>query len=152
HNTISVLDAGQNFRYRSPASGNDTDIETGNQRASMSYVTGSHNFKVGLLAGQGDQQDTLKINDANLSYTFRNGVPIQLTETASPFHTHRAFRELGVYAQDQWTIKRLTLNLGVRFDDLHSRVVANDLPAGRFIDARSFPGVDCVPCLKDVNP
>ena len=35
---------------------------------------------------------------------------------------------MGVYAQAQWTIKRLTLNLGLRFDYLNAEAPATTLP------------------------
>ena len=37
----------------------------------------------------------------------------------------------GGYVQDQWTLQRLTLNAGVRFDWLRSRVAAIDNPAAQ---------------------
>ena len=58
---------------------------------------------------------------------------------------------MGLFAQDQWTIKRLTLNLGVRFDDFHGYVPSSQQVAGRLIGPRSFAAVDCVPCWKDIN-
>ena len=57
-----------------------------------------------------------------------------------------------MYVQDQWTIKRLTLNLGLRFDYLNAGVPATDLPPGIFVPARQFDAVDCLPCWKDINP
>jgi outer membrane receptor protein involved in Fe transport len=41
--------------------------------------------------------------------------PIQLTERA-PFDAETHVHDGGIYAQDRWTIRRLTLNLGVRYD------------------------------------
>ena len=35
-------------------------------------------------------------------------------------HDERQKAELGIYAQDKWTLKRLTLNLGVRYDYFNS--------------------------------
>src|SRR5262249_29514107 len=59
---------------------------------------------------------------------------------------------LGLYAQDQWTIKRLTLNLGLRFDYLNAGVPATNLPAGSFVPARQFDAIPCLPCWSDINP
>src|SRR5262249_18633914 len=59
---------------------------------------------------------------------------------------------IGLYAQDQWTLRRLTLNYGLRFDSLHSYTPPQNLPAGAFVPARSFAEVDCIPCWHDVSP
>ena len=55
--------------------------------------------------------------DVGLMYRFNNGVPNQLTEFATPYRTLATLdSNLGIYAQDKWTLKQLTLNVGVRFD------------------------------------
>ena len=59
---------------------------------------------------------------------------------------------LGVYVQDQWTLKRVTLNLGIRYDYFNAYVPEQNLNAGPFVPARSYDQVDCVPCWKDISP
>ena len=59
---------------------------------------------------------------------------------------------LGIYAQDQWTIKRLTLNLGVRYDHLNASVPAQTRPAGRFLGAIDFEEIDDLPNWNDISP
>ena len=50
-------------------------------------------------------------------YTFNNGVPTQITEFVSPYTTLSVLRlSLGLFAQDQWRINRMTLNLGLRYE------------------------------------
>jgi hypothetical protein len=68
-----------------------------------------------------------------------------------------AFRErlqplLGIYAQDQWKIKHLTLNVGVRADYVNVYVPEQHLAAGRFVPVRDFAPVYNVPNWKDVSP
>ena len=78
---------------------------------------------------------------------------MSLTEYAVPGkHLERLKADLGIYAQDQWTIRHLTLNLGLRYDYFNAFVPAQELPAGPFVPARNFPEVPCVPCWKDLNP
>jgi hypothetical protein len=60
--------------------------------------------------------------------------------------------DLGLYAQDQWTVSRLTLNFGLRFDYFRGYVPPQQVPAGRFVPAREFGRVDEVPAWKDINP
>jgi hypothetical protein len=110
-------------------------------------------LKAGLFAQMGKYHRTIRRNSQALTYTFSNGEPIQLTQYVSPLAEEEKLRpELGLFVQDQWRIERLTLNLGLRFEYIHSYVPASVNPATRFADARSFDKVDCVPCWKDLNP
>src|SRR2546425_1839140 len=99
-------------------------------RFTGSYVTGSHAFKSGaeVMYGFGSVDAT---PNRNVAYTFRNRVPLSLTQVAAPYATtDRVKPQLGVFAQDQWVIKRLTLNLGVRYDTLNVYISAHVRPYG----------------------
>ena len=50
------------------------------------------------------------------TYTFRAGVPISLTEFASPAvgGELKIRPDLAIFVQDQWKRDRLTINLGLR--------------------------------------
>lgn len=129
-----------------------------NERFSMSYVTGSHNFKVGLFY-YADMIHTSRTVRAPtdialpLSYSFTNNVPTSLTQfvddVSNPTHMRP---ELGLFAQDQWRLNRLTLSLGLRFDYLRVWSPEIQRPAGVLNDSFTFPRVDCLPCWKDLNP
>ena len=60
--------------------------------------------------------------------------------------------DLGVYAQDSWTLDRLTLNGGVRFEWLNAEVGEQAAPPARFVPARFFPATKNVPDWFDVRP
>ena len=69
--------------------------------------------------------------------------------------------DLGLYAQDRWTIKRLTLNFGLRFDYFNGSVPAAErgellarfgLYSPPLVPVRSYPEVKDVPNWKDLNP
>jgi len=88
-----------------------------------------------------------------IAYRLQGAVPNQVTLIAYPLLFHENMRALmGLYVQDQWTIKRLTLGPGLRFDYENAYVPAQHLDAGGFVGARDFGEVDCVPCWKDLNP
>jgi hypothetical protein len=143
--------ASTNFTSQSPqyATGNYSDpLHT---RLSASYITGSHAFKVGLAYMEGWHNQGININQS-VQYTFLNRIPISLTEFATPFSEDLRVRSTGIYAQDQWTMRKMTLSLGARFDYFKGWVRPLDLPAGRFVPARSFGEVDDVPNYKDINP
>ena len=120
-------------------------------RASMTYVTGSHTLKVGLN-GRDGWFDSLLFVNGDRQWLFLNRTPVRITQHATPFNQENRIRFLGLYAQDQWSIDRMTLNLGVRFDYFKGWVPPHDSPAGRYIGERSFDLVDNVPNYKDISP
>jgi hypothetical protein len=86
-------------------------------RFAASYVTGAHAFKVGYNNGKGGVGPNLSYALQPISYRFNNGVPNQITLNGTPFAaTTNVDNDLGVYLQDRWTLRRLTLTLGVRYD------------------------------------
>jgi len=143
------------FRYRSSAGGyryGHKISKQSNQKFAVSYVTGSHSVRGGVQVMEGWRHFYQEPN-GSMDYTFSNGVPISLTQYATPLlDEERLKASLGLYVQDQWTIKRLTLNLGLRYDYLNAAAPATDLPAGAFVPARQFAEVPCLPCWKDINP
>jgi hypothetical protein len=126
-----------------------------NLRGAMSYITGSHAFKVGLTDGWADNDRFLgSSNIYGLDYTFNNGIPNRLRQRAIPYHTLSKVRaDLGLYAQDKWTIQRLTLNLGVRFDYFNHYFPEQQLGPGPWVPDRNLsfpetPGTN----WKDITP
>jgi hypothetical protein len=125
------------------------------QRFAVSYVTGSHALKFGVQDEQGMLRAFRRTSDSNVSYTFNNQIPVSLTQYATPYLIENRFRhDLGIYAQDQWAIDRLTLNLGVRFDYFNGYVPAQDIPAtpNGWVPARHYDQVDDVPSWTDLSP
>ena len=123
-------------------------------QASVSYVTGAHAFKTGFLDTFGTRREDYNNIPANVRYRFNNGVPNLITEIATPY----GFRsnlggELGVYAQDKWTLDRLTLNMGVRFDYLNINFPEQSLEPGGLVPNRdiTFPKNDYLG-WKDISP
>ena len=158
YDDYSVLELSRNYRYGSRGSGLTATMAWGtqefgqlNQRLAVSYITGSHAFKTGLTLMQAWRVREAFVNH-DLSYTFRNAVPQSVTYFATPYIDEVQQRKLGFYAQDQWTIRKVTLNLGVRFDDLNAYVPELHLPAGRWVPARDFQRVDDVPNWRDLSP
>jgi hypothetical protein len=60
--------------------------------------------------------------------------------------------DLGVYAQDAWTMKRLTVTGGLRWDHLNVKIRPVCRPAGRFVPALCQPQIDDVPNWNDFSP
>jgi hypothetical protein len=123
-----------------------------NYRASASYVTGAHNVKVGFSLMHSWRYVTQEPTNS-VTLTMRAGVPFSLTQWATPIQFHETMNyNLGVYAQDQWRIQRLTINYGVRGDFLKAQVDAQDIAAGPFTPARHFDAIENVPNWKDIDP
>lgn len=121
--------------------------------SSMSYVTGSHNFKVGFSDSFGPIH-VFTDRQADLVQKYTNGRPQTVTVYTTPYNRFSYVNyDLGIFAQDSWTIKRLTLNLGMRVDNFDSKIEATTMPAGRFAGERYFPERAHVPqWLGDVSP
>ncbi|MBM3778519.1 MAG: TonB-dependent receptor [Acidimicrobiia bacterium] len=121
-------------------------------RIAMSYVTGSHALKVGMSLYYGLRHFIVTHNGA-LRYQYRFGVPAQIVQSASPNeNTIKTSPNLGLFAQDQWTLQRLTLNLGVRFDHIRSYAPAHTVAAGPFVPERVFSETDNIPNWNDASP
>ena len=123
---ISVTDQGgaiANLQYRGTPTYNNNWVPNFFYRTAVQYVTGAHSVKVGFNDVPGKLQTTT-VQYQPLSYRFNssslNGgfLPNQLTQYAlNPFELKQdQYHDLGLYAQDRWTLHRLTLNYGLRYD------------------------------------
>jgi hypothetical protein len=128
------------------------------QRFAASYVTGSHAFKTGFdlqqivhSGGPNRYTDPNRVIGSR-DYTFRDMAPLRVRIWAMPSGTQDSTRGVGLFAQDQWTIRRLTLNLGVRYDSFNGSVPEQHLPAGPFVPERDFPAVEDSPDWTNINP
>jgi len=110
--------------------------------ASLSYVPGSHSFKVGFYNVTAQRTSWVSDDVAHVTYRFLNGTPNQLTQRATPlYRAERQKLDLGIYAQDKWTLDRLTLSYGVRFDHYSSYFPEQTLEPGLLVPTRNvtFP-------------
>ena len=128
----------------------------------VSYVTGTHSFKTGILTEQMKIGTVNFVNDhkvgfagesyGNISYRFLNGLPNGITQYATPTDRLDKMKTFGAFAQDQWVLNRLTLNLGLRFDYFNGYVPPQSAPAGVYVPARQFNEVRNVPNWTDISP
>ena len=128
------------------------------QQFAVTYVTGSHNLKTGLNLRQvrtGDNakygSDLFMANRAIL-YTFNNQRPVSLQLLATPTHFEESALDVALYAQDQWTIHRLTANLGLRYNDVDMSSPALVSPAGFFVGERRIPPANHIPHWRNLSP
>ena len=125
-----------------------------NAVVSVSYVTGAHALKIGFDDLWGTRTLSQVDNDYSLSYRFNNGVPNQISQRSTPSQQSDVVKgELGVFVQDRWTIKRLTLNAGLRFDYFGTRFPEQHLGPATLIPTRdlTFPETSWY-SFKDLSP
>ena len=140
----------------------DTDGLTWNTIGTMSYVTGSHSMKVGfgnLWNRRFNHWEPRRAQPQEpgadyVAYRFANGIPNQLTQRATPYE--RLVKQpwdLGIYAQDAWTMRRLTVNAGVRFDHYASYAPETHLGPGPLVPTRdiTFPETEML-SFSDIVP
>ena len=146
-----------NYIYRAPT-GFDFDDRLPSQTftAAMSYVTGAHSFKVGFE----DQRGHFWRGDNNDStggiwYTATAGAPAFVFIQAPPYgYQNNLNYNLGIYAQDRWTVNRMTLSGGIRLDMLNESTEEFTLGPHRWLPNRNthYDAVKNVPNWKDLNP
>ena len=123
-----------------------------NLNSSVSYVTGSHALKTGVQWGYGWYRRETDAN-ADLTQRYRNGVPDSVTVYNTPTTLkERMQADLGVYVQDSWAVKRLTISPGVRFEYFNTSIEAIEILPGRFAPFRSFSAVPDMPNFFNVAP
>src|SRR5215467_4053817 len=106
-------------------------------RASASYVTGSHSMKFGYQ-GAYHVDNRLNTTPPNLTYRFNNGIPNRITENLDPFMYKSRVQYHAIYAQDQYTHQRLTLQGAVRFDHSWSFYPEQQVGPTRFLPQGIF--------------
>ena len=126
-----------------------------NTRFAMSYVTGSHAVKMGVSFMHLWALTTSDVVNNGVTEQLLNGVPKQVTVFSTPFSFYEILNQnWGAFVQDQWTVKRMTLSGGVRYDYLNDVVPAQTLGPGPQVPTRnvSFDEVTGVPRWMDVTP
>ncbi len=119
---------------------------------SASYVTGSHNIKVGMQYGFGYFWRQRRMA-ADLVQLYRSGVPAQVIIYNTPQSSQSNMdMDRGIFVQDSWTLGRVTLNPGVRFESFTGSIEGLSVGAGRFVPERRFQDVPDVPNWDTVAP
>ena len=118
-------------------------------KSSVSYVTGSHNFKAGFEHRWGSiELDQPMYADTRQYFYDGPDNPIGVMVLATPLgrglgeegnYKGQIDYDTGLFAQDSWTLGRWTLNLGGRADLFSSSVPPQYAPAGTWVPERTFP-------------
>ena len=124
-----------------------------NLYGASSYVTGSHALKFGVQWGRGWIKSWRDAN-GDMIQRYSSGVPNSVARWNFPIPQSQSNLDLllGVFIQDSWTLKRLTLNPGLRFEAIRGSVPAQQAPAGRFVPDRQFDAIEDLPNWKNWAP
>ncbi len=153
-------------------------------KGSLSYVTGSHNIKVGFQNKWGNQRRN-RNNNAHLIQLYTTspnpwgntvdfvgadhfaaaenlddglppgliGTPNQVTVYNNPVTSKVDIDyDVGVFAQDSWTMNRLTIGAGLRMDVAKTSVPSVPSLGGRFTPIAALPAVDLPRFGPDFSP
>jgi len=122
-------------------------------KASMSYVTGAHAFKVGFNNLSGHNRNSNQTVASATSYRFNNAIPNLITEYATPNSRRSHLTEGGLFVQDKWTHRRITASAGLRFDYFYTFFPEQFLGPGPLVPNRNitFSPTDWYQ-WKDVSP
>ena len=164
---IPVFEQSTGFFYKAPARtfGNPVGAQVAglpriNQNlrtwlGNVSYVTGAHSFKAGYSHTWAKSTQYNDDVNMNLGYQFNRGIPNAIYQRATPYFDggYVMTAEMGLYAQDRWTVQKMTVNAGVRFDYLSGYFPENHLGPARWVPNRNvtFPKTDSV-SWKDISP
>ncbi len=114
---------------------------------------GRHEFKFGFdYTHAVTRNETTRVDDVSVNYTSANGFfqPQNVTLFATPQNDATALNVLALFAQDSYSVKRLTIIGGVRFEQLEGYLPEQSSPPSRFASAniggfaglaRSFPEI-----------
>jgi hypothetical protein len=122
-----------------------------NLQGAVSYVTGTHNIKMGYQYQWGIYRRWNNAN-ADLYQSYNNGAPFQVTVLNTPLEVQENLDgNFGVYAQDTWSIDRLTVNYGLRFDLNKQTIAGQDAQVGRFANVEPYDDI-AFPTWKNFSP
>lgn len=111
-----------NTTYRALNSYSEGWARNNSANATATYVTGAHNMKLGYQ-GRFQLSDSTSYRNTNpglFEYRFARGVPNQFTVNLPDWQTADRTFQHSVYAQDQWTYRRLTIQGAIRYDHAYS--------------------------------
>jgi hypothetical protein len=106
----------------------------------VSYVTGSHNIKVGYSHELGPDGRIASEYNGDIQLNYNQGRASTVTVFNTPLDSPGYIQyDSAFFAQDAWTFRRLTLNPGLRIEWFAAGMRETSAAAGRFVPARFFP-------------
>jgi hypothetical protein len=112
--TLSTEKGAAPFNYLNPAQTLRAAVSASYYKGA--FLSGTHNFKFGYEVGKSKNGNFYNIN-GDINAQFNSGKALDVTIYNTPVKEQAIFHDSAFFLQDAWTVKkRLTLNLGFRFD------------------------------------
>jgi len=106
----------------------------------VSYVTGTHNVKIGYTHEIGPDYRMDNEHNGDIQLNYNAGRPSTVTVYNTPLNAPgKVEYDAGLFAQDAWTMRRFTLNYGLRVEWFSVGMLETSSLGGRFVPARFFP-------------
>src|SRR6185369_3791579 len=88
----------------------------------------------------------------SMTYRFTNGVPDRLTMQVNPLFNNDRVNGTALYAQDQWSVGRLSVQGAVRYDRASSYSIDEPFGPSRFVPGTvTLPATTGVDAYNDVS-
>ena len=112
-------------RHSAPPTTPTAAVPRFSERFSASYVTGSHAFKAGFQLEQTyiDAQARERHPQSRI-HVQQSACRRSLTQWATPYGFSAQNKDFGFFAQDQWTLSRVTVTSGVRYEYFNGYIPA----------------------------
>ena len=146
-NDQTLLDAATGIRTRNFTAGTERwrDRYQGNATGQYyldEWLGGRHEFKFGFDHAHAPVENRVtRFDDVDLTWNSTTGLSQFVTIFGTPFYSKSAVDVTALYAQDSYSVKRLTLTAGVRWERLEAYLPEQNSPASAFFPnlTRSFP-------------
>jgi hypothetical protein len=99
---------------------------------------GEHMFKAGVQWARLYYETDYSVRGDHY-VEFNNGAPLRVRQFNTPVNPRNVAKVLGFFFQDAWSVNRLTLNIGARYDRYVGTVLEQSNPGGTFAPARNIP-------------
>lgn len=156
----TLLDSATNIRTRNFNVGTERWRDRYQANATGQYYVDNllgarHEFKFGFDHAHAPVENrATRIDDVEPTYNSATGLSQNVQIFATPFFTKTAVDVTALYAQDSFSVKRLTVTAGVRWERLEAYLPEQSSPASRFFPnlQRSFPEQRNVVNWKNFGP
>ena len=118
---------------------------------SVSYFTTKHDIKAGYSMNYAKRTGNV-YSTSGMRAVYRDGIPDLVNTYNTPVSSVTQDREQGLYIQDKWRpTRKLTLNLGLRYEANYGWMPETCQVQTEFIAARCFGAIDGAPDWKAVE-
>ena len=108
-----------------------------------SGMGGEHLFKAGVQWGRLYYSSDYSVKGDHY-VEYNNGAPLRIRQFNTPVVSENIAKVTGFFLQDSWSMNRLTLNIGGRWDKYVGELPDQESAGGRFIGPRSLPGKEVI--------